>query len=135
MDGVKDLSGFQNLTGLRTFILAGGLGTRLRAVSGERPKALMPVAGQPFLRRLLERLIAQDLRECVLCLGYGAQSIITYFAEHPVRAMQLRYSIESEPRGTAGALRVAQAFWAEQNFILNGDTELDFDFWSFLAYQ
>ena len=116
---------------LSVFILAGGLGTRLRAVSGERPKGLMSVGGQPFLQRLLERLVAQNLHECALCLGYGAQSISNYFAEHPVRDMALHLSIEAEPRGTAGALRVAQACWAEQNLILNGDTEIAFDFQSF----
>ena len=87
----------------------------------------MPIGGQPFLRRLLERLAAQDVRECVLCLGYGAQAITDYFDAHPRDAMRLHYSIESEPRGTAGALRVAQPYWAAHNLILNGDTELTFD--------
>ncbi len=112
----------------RVFILAGGLGTRLRAVSGERPKLLMPIAGEPFLRRLLARLAAQNLRECVLCLGYRAQEVVDYFTAQPIPNVQLHYSVEPEPRGTAGALQVAHAFWNEQNLILNGDTELSFDF-------
>ena len=111
-----------------TFVLAGGLGTRLRSISGSRPKGLMPVDGTPFLRRLLDMLLAQDLNEVVLCLGYRADAIVAYFTENPVPGMRLHFSIESEAMGTAGALRVAEAYWSEQNLILNGDTELRFAF-------
>lgn len=123
------------MDGLSVFILAGGLGTRLRALSGAQPKSLMPIGGQPFLRRLLERLAAQGLNECVLCLGYGAQSIVEYFAEQPLENITLHFSIESAPRGTAGALREAKRYWAEQNLILNGDTEAQFDFLHFSEYH
>ncbi len=118
-----------------TFILAGGLGTRLRSLSGEQPKGMMPIDGEPFLRRMLERLAAQDVREVVLCLGYGADAIIEYFEAHPLPSVQLHYSIEDEPRGTAGALRAAEPFWSEHNLILNGDTELEFALHDFYHYH
>src|SRR5437763_1513869 len=84
---------------LRTFILAGGLGTRLRAVSGNRPKGMMPVGGQPFLARLVERLAEQQLSDIVLCLGYGAAEIRSYFEAHTLSAVRVHYSVETEPRG------------------------------------
>ncbi|MBI5877162.1 MAG: nucleotidyltransferase family protein [Chloroflexi bacterium] len=112
----------------RAFILAGGLGTRLRPLSGDRPKGLMPVGGQPFLHRLVDRLAAHGINDIVLCLGYGAPAIITHFDAVPVQGATLHYSVEAEPRGTAGALRVAEPYWASSNLILNGDTELTCDY-------
>jgi NDP-sugar pyrophosphorylase family protein len=111
-----------------TFVLAGGLGTRLKSVSGDLPKGLMPVDGKPFLRRLLEKLLGLHLTDVVLCLGYGADAIVTYFTAHPLPLLRLHFSIATEPRGTAGALRVAERYWSEQNLIVNGDTELPFAF-------
>src|SRR5207245_622803 len=113
---------------IRTFILAGGLGTRLRSVSGPTPKGMMPVGGQPFLERLIQRVSEQQLTDVVLCLGYGASEIMAYFDAHPIAGVQLQYSVEPEPRGTAGALRVAEPCWIHENLILNGDTELFFEF-------
>ncbi len=92
----------------RVFILAGGLGTRLRPVSGDTPKGLMPVGGKPFLRRLAERLTAQGFADIVLCLGHGAAAISGHFEAEPLPGATLRFSVEPEPRGTAGALRVAE---------------------------
>lgn len=125
----------EHTPGVRTFILAGGLGTRLRPVSGTRPKGMMPVGGQPFLARLIERLAAQQLLDIVLCLGYGAGDIVEYFESHPIRDVRLRFSIETEPRGTAGALQVAEAHWGDVNLIMNGDTELRFDFQAYCEYH
>jgi mannose-1-phosphate guanylyltransferase len=125
----------EQMPAVRTFILAGGLGTRLRPVSGARPKGMMPVGGQPFLERLIERLAAQHLSDIVLCLGYGAADISAYFNAHPIPHVRLRYSAEAEPRGTAGALRVAEPYWTDENLILNGDTELRFEFGAFYEYH
>lgn len=125
----------QPASSLRTFVLAGGLGTRLRAVSGDLPKGLMPVHGTPFLRRLVDRLIAQQLTDIVLCLGYGAAAIVEYFNANPLSGVNLHFSIESRPRGTAGALRVAERYWSDQNLILNGDTDVQFAFTRFSDYH
>jgi NDP-sugar pyrophosphorylase family protein len=119
----------------QTFILAGGLGTRLRPISGSTPKALMPIAGQTFLDRLLGRLRAQGIRRLVLCLGYGAEAIVEHVRRQPFAGLNVAFSVEQAPRGTAGALRVAQSFWAEHNLILNGDTDLQFDISYFCEYH
>lgn len=113
---------------MRVFVLAGGLGTRLRPVSGDTPKALMPVGGKPFLRRLGERLVAAGYNDIVLCLGHGAAAIMDYFAREPLAGADLHYSVETEPQGTAGALRVAEPYWLAQSLIMNGDTELACDY-------
>ena len=58
-----------------TIILAGGFGTRLRDVVADVPKPLAPVAGRPFLAWLLDRLVAQGMRRCILATGYMADVI------------------------------------------------------------
>ena len=57
----------EQVPGVRTFILAGGLGMRLRTLSGARPKGMMPVGGQPFLERLIVRLAEQRQTDIILC--------------------------------------------------------------------
>jgi NDP-sugar pyrophosphorylase family protein len=98
------------------FILAGGLGTRLRATD-PRPKAIVPVAGRPFLHYTLRLLRAQGYRKIVLCLGAGAAEVKRAFA-----GKGLVCSVEREPLGTGGALALAAAHAERFNLILNGDS-------------
>ena len=60
---------------MKAFVLAGGLGTRLRARFGDLPKPLAPIGGRPFLERQLEWLAAHGVREVVLCVGHGADQV------------------------------------------------------------
>jgi NDP-sugar pyrophosphorylase family protein len=108
-------------------ILAGGFGTRLAAVVSDVPKPMAPVAGRPFLERLLDRLESQGVRHAVLAVGYRSQIIRSHFGAAR-GAMKLSYSEETEPLGTGGALR--QAFDSQalsRAIALNGDTWCDVD--------
>ncbi len=103
-------------------ILAGGFGTRLATVVSDVPKPMAPVAGRPFLERLLDRLIVQGISQVVLAVGYKREIIQNHFGAR-YKNLEVRYSVESEPLGTGGALR--QAFdeaGLDQAFALNGDT-------------
>jgi mannose-1-phosphate guanylyltransferase len=60
---------------MRAFVLAGGLGTRLRPQFAELPKGIAPVAGQPFLAHLLAWLGRRGVRDVVLCTGHGAEQV------------------------------------------------------------
>ncbi|MBM3882899.1 MAG: galactokinase [Verrucomicrobia bacterium] len=103
-------------------ILAGGLGIRLRAAVADRPKVMAEVGGRPFLAWWLDWLEAQGLRRVVLCTGYRATQISDYFG-HRHGCLTLRYSVEPEPLGTAGALRHALPLIASNPFLaLNGDS-------------
>jgi D-glycero-alpha-D-manno-heptose 1-phosphate guanylyltransferase len=116
----------QNIT--QAIVLAGGLGTRLRAVVEDLPKVMAPVAGRPFLEHVLDHLAAQGLRRVILAVSYRREIIQAHFGE-AYRGMALRYSVEEEPLGTGGAIRQAMDL-AEPGlcFILNGDTWLDLDY-------
>jgi NDP-sugar pyrophosphorylase family protein len=108
-------------------ILAGGLGTRLRSVVADRPKVLAPVAGRPFLARLLDQLAAAGLDEVVLLVGYGADQVRATFGDRYGR-LRLRYSAEPHPLGTGGAVRHAlPQFERDRVLLLNGDSFCDFD--------
>jgi NDP-sugar pyrophosphorylase family protein len=108
-------------------ILAGGLGTRLRPATGERQKVLAEVAGRPFLSFLLDRLATQGFCDVVLCVGHRAAEVEAALgtAHGPLR---LRYSHETRPLGTAGALRHALPLLdAPAALVLNGDSFCDAD--------
>ena len=87
-------------------ILAGGLGTRLRTALPDRPKVLAPVAGRHFLAYLLDQIADAGFRDVILCTGYLGEQVRNVFGTR-FRRLELRYSQEAEPRGTAGALREA----------------------------
>lgn len=107
-------------------VLAGGLGTRLRAVVAQVPKPLAPVASRPFLGWLLDRLAGAGMRRCILATGYRSDMI-----EQAVgarwRGMDIAYSVESAPLGTGGAIRLAAShLQGDAAHVLNGDTWLEY---------
>jgi D-glycero-alpha-D-manno-heptose 1-phosphate guanylyltransferase len=106
-------------------ILAGGLGTRLRSVLPDLPKAMAPVAGKPFLGWLIGRLLEQGVTHIILSLGYRHDAITDYVREaFPEAAISC--SIEQEPLGTGGGiLKACNQAMSEHVLVLNGDTFFD----------
>jgi len=114
-------------------ILAGGLGTRLRSVVADRPKVLAQVNGRPFITYLLDQLAAEGIESVVLCTGYMADQITKSLGDH-YQGMQLRYSVEMSPLGTAGALRHALPLFSSfPVLVMNGDSFFDADLPSLAA--
>ena len=114
-------------------ILMGGLGTRLRPVAPEYQKTVMPVAGQPFVMRLLDQLADAGLRHVVLCTGYKAKQVESLIGNHH-RCLSIAYSQETSPLGTAGALRNALPLLDSNPVLaLNGDSYCELDLAAFHA--
>ncbi len=108
-------------------VLAGGFGTRLRAVVSDVPKPLAPVAGRPFLAWLLDRLEAGGIRSVILATGYMSEKV-ERFAGRSWGRISIRYSVEDKPLGTGGAVRQAAGLLAgEAVHVINGDTFLDYE--------
>ena len=106
-------------------ILAGGLATRLRPITETIPKALVDVAGKPFIARQLEYLHTQGVRDVVLCVGYLGEMIQDVVGTGGGYGLQVRYSFDgSELLGTGGALRQALPLLGEHFFVLYGDSYL-----------
>jgi mannose-1-phosphate guanylyltransferase len=120
---------------IQAVILAGGLGTRLRQVLGDIPKPMAPVRGKPFLEYQLEALKESLIDKLVLCVGYRAQVIMDYFGDGSKWGVEIEYSQEQSPLGTAGALRNARSLLEEEFFVLNADTFVKCDYASLLSYH
>jgi D-glycero-alpha-D-manno-heptose 1-phosphate guanylyltransferase len=114
-------------------ILAGGFGTRLKSVSGDIPKPMVPIGNEPFLYLLMRKLEQQGCSKIILSLHYKADFIINRIdSDRPV-SCPVEYSVEDLPLGTGGALKRSSRLISEPRFIaLNGDTYCDIDYASLL---
>ena len=111
-----------------TIILAGGRGTRLRAVVGDLPKPMADIAGRPFLWWLMTRLNQQRVGRVILSVGYKSEAIQDYFGA-AFGGMEISYAVEEEPLGTGGAMKYAlEKASAPHVIVLNGDTYADVSF-------
>jgi mannose-1-phosphate guanylyltransferase len=115
---------------VRVFVLAGGFGTRLQGRFGDLPKPLAPLGGRPFLERQLEWLRGHGLQDVVLCVGHGADRVRDALGDGAALGVRLRYSRETEPMGTGGALKLAEPFVDGPALVVNGDTLPELDPWA-----
>jgi len=123
------------LSDIPAVILAGGLGTRLRAAVADVPKVLAPVHGRPFLTHVLERLAAASVRRAVLLTGYRADDVERIIGTR-CGSLQLEYSRETRPLGTGGALRQAlERLDTPTILLLNGDSCCDIDLQQFFNWH
>ena len=108
---------------MEAIVLAGGLGTRLRASVPDLPKPMAPVNGRPFLERLLDYWLQQGVTRFVLSVGYKHEAITGHFGS-AYRGVPVAYAIEDRPYGTGGGLLLAAASLAAAVpfLVLNGDT-------------
>lgn len=116
---------------MQAIILAGGLGTRLGARTRDLPKALLPIAGRPFLAWLVEALARSGYRQLVLCIGHYGEQITDFLGEGEGFGLDVRYSKDGERLlGTGGALRQALSrdLLAESFLVTYGDSYLPFDY-------
>ncbi len=108
-------------------ILAGGLGTRLRRVTGDLPKPMVEVAGRPILERLVLHLVGSGITDVRLAVGYGADVIERHFGDGERFGCSIRYLRERDPLGTAGPLRgLLEELPSAPMIVLNGDLVTSF---------
>jgi D-glycero-alpha-D-manno-heptose 1-phosphate guanylyltransferase len=108
-------------------ILAGGLGTRLRAMVADRPKPMAAVGGRPFIAFLLDQLVRHGFQRVVICVGHMGQYVPKVLGDH-FGPLRLVYSFEEAPLGTGGALRLASSLVSENDVLaMNGDSFCDFN--------
>lgn len=110
-------------------ILAGGLGTRIRHLYPDLPKAMLPVAGRPWLDWVIIWLSGQGVQRFVLSLGYLGEMVEAHYGRNPLPGLELRACREREPLGTAGGMALASqlAPWAEVFVVANGDSIVSAD--------
>lgn len=122
-----------SLAGFPALVLAGGLGTRLQSVVPDRQKTVAPVGARPFITYVLDQLAAAGVRRAILCTGHLAGQVEECLGEK-YGLLNLEYSRETSPLGTAGAVRLALPFLeAGAALVLNGDSHCAVDLVSFVA--
>ena len=118
------MSNFQKVTGV---ILAGGMGTRLRQVISDRPKVMAEIKGKPFIAYLLDQLVEANIERVIISTGYMG-SLIEESIGFSYKGLQVDYSREETPLGTAGALKLAEKIVdAEYCLVMNGDSYTEFE--------
>ena len=124
------------LGSIDVFVLAGGLGTRIRPALGDTPKLLAPIAGRPYLKHLFDWLRGFGARRVVLSLGHRAEAVLDYLKASPESGLDICPVVEPSPLGTAGAIRFARAeLHTDPVLVLNGDTFVNADLCVLLARQ
>ncbi len=118
---------------LTAVVLAGGFGTRLRPLTLEMPKPMLPVVNRPFLEHLVARLRSHGVRRIVMALGYLPDHIISYFGDGSAFGVRMEYRVEPKALGTAGAVKFALGSAQETFLVLNGDILMDLDITALLA--
>jgi len=118
---------------VQAVILAGGKGTRLRPLTNNLPKPMIPVQGKPFLEHLIIFLKQQGFKKFLILSGYRAEQIENYFKDGKTFGLKIKYSREKKLLGTAGALKKAARLLAKEFILFNGDTLLSIDYRKFIA--
>src|SRR3989344_9142075 len=106
----------------QALILVGGLGTRLQPVVRDVPKPMADVNGRPFLEYVINHLKKFGVKEIILATGHMHEKIESYFGDGSKFGVKIKYSVETQPLGTGGAVRLARLLIGERFLLVNGDT-------------
>ena len=113
---------------MKAVILAGGLGTRLRPVTGEHPKPMVPVLGRPMMEHIVELLRENGYTQICAALHYRAGEIMAHFGDGRKFGVELEYRIETENLGTAGSVKNCRDFYGDEDFlVISADAACDYD--------
>ena len=120
---------------MRAVVLVGGFGTRMRPLTNDVPKSMLPVGHEPMISRLVGRLVEGGVTDVTLALGFKAEPFLEAFLDGHCHGARLDYAVEPEPLDTAGAIRfAAEHSGIDDTFVVvNGDIITDLDVSMLLA--
>ena len=123
--------------GIRAVVMAGGEGTRLRPLTSNQPKPMVPIVGKPCIEHILELLREHSFNDVVVTLAFLPQAIRSYFGDGSSLGMNIEYSVEESPLGTAGSVRLAtQGLRLDETFlVISGDALCDIDLGDLVAFH
>ena len=107
--------------------MAGGEGTRLRPLTSNQPKPMVPIVGKPCMEHILELLRKHGFEDVIVTLAFLPQAIRTYFGDGESLGMNVEYSVEESPLGTAGSVRLVSNRLDDTFLVISGDALCDFD--------
>ena len=120
---------------MKAVILAGGRGTRLAPYTKILPKPLMPIGDMPILEILLRQIKRSGINEVILTVGHLSELMRAFFQEGDRLGIQIKYSYEDNPLGTAGPLSLVKDSLTSTFLITNGDILTDLDFNALIEYH
>ena len=121
---------------MKAVVMAGGEGSRLRPVTANRPKPLVPICNQPIMEHILTLLKRHGCHEIVSTLYYLSEEIQGYFGDGSDFGVKMHYSIETTPLGTAGSVKKAESLLKDDTFlIVSGDALTDCDLGKAIAFH
>lgn len=123
------------LDGITAVVLCGGLGSRLKSLLPDTPKAMATIGETPFIQSVVDFLGNQGIRRIILCIGFKGEVIKKYFQGF-AEDIEIVFSEESLPMGTAGAFKNAEAdIHYFPVLVLNGDTHFSVDIQKLLKFH
>ena len=117
------------------FILAGGLGTRLRPLTNDTPKPMLKLGDKPILEHIIEQFKEYGYKNFIISLNYKGEIIENYFKDGKEFDVNIQYVRETKQLGTAGSIKLAQEKLTKPFVVINGDILTGIDFDAFLSYH
>ena len=112
---------------MKAVVMAGGEGTRLRPLTSNQPKPMVPIVGKPCMEHILELLRTYGFEDVVVTVAFLPQAIRTYFGDGTSLGLDIQYSVEESPLGTAGSVRLASDALDDTFLVISGDALCDID--------
>lgn len=120
---------------MKTVILAGGQGTRLKPYTTVFPKPLMPIGDKPILEIIIRQLKSCGLDDIIITVGHLGELIMTFFGDGSQLGVNIKYSREDKPLGTAGGLGLIKEELKDTFLMINGDTLTTLNFSELVSYH
>ena len=118
---------------MKAVVMAGGEGNRLRPLTSNQPKPMVPVVGKPCMEHILELLREHGMNEVIVTVAFLPQAIRSYFGEGETLGIRVGYSVEESPLGTAGSVRLTAKQLDETFLVISGDALCDVDLSALVA--
>src|SRR6187402_1575747 len=112
---------------MKAVIMAGGEGTRLRPLTSNAPKPLLPLVNRPMMEHIVDLLKRHGIDEIVVTVAFMANAIRDYFGDGSEFGVKISYATEETPLGTAGSVRNAKQHLTERFLVISGDVLTDID--------
>jgi mannose-1-phosphate guanylyltransferase / phosphomannomutase len=112
---------------MKAVVMAGGEGTRLRPLTSNQPKPMVPIIGKPCMEHIVELLREHGFEDVIVTVAFLPQAIRSYFGDGENLGLNIEYSVEESPLGTAGSVRLAADKLDDTFLVISGDALCDFD--------
>ena len=120
---------------MKAVVMAGGVGSRLRPLTIERPKPMVPIVNKPVMGHILDLLKHYNITEVIITVQYLANLIQDYFGDGSGLGMNIRYSVEETPLGTAGSVKSAQKLLDGTFLVISGDALTNVNLAKLIGYH